>query len=428
MDSRWSFDDLAMRQPVLVPFMNFPCTAMPWTWKHNDMQVRSQTERRLCNRRALFATFLTVLVSSLALPSVHGSQTGSDGCKAASNWTAEDVIATHDQNNDDTPRKFQDLTVLGFVTPWNAGGKDVAVRQASRGRLDDVSPVTWQMHPDGLAGGHDFDETFYADLSKAGARIYPRILFEAHKWSLDDFRELSDDPSPMVARITQICSRGGFQGVVLEIWQALLATGALSGKEKDKFIMLAMALGENLRKDANLRTVLVLPPYSSRKSAGQVNSSDIAKLKIAFNFFVVMTYDFSVPGSRPGPMAPTAWVRAVATYLAKECGLGEKLLVGFNFYGLDFLKSSPKGAASNDRHIVGHELIALLKEHRPQLVWVDDVGEHAFVYQKEEEQHIVFYPSSPSIAQRIALLRDVGCGGIAIWELGQGLDYFFDEF
>lgn len=382
---------------------------------------------RVNYRPAVCALSLFILFFHL-IPLARASQAAKEDSKSAADLTTDDVIASHDQNNNAIPRKFQDLTVLGFVTPWNHDGKNVAIQQASRGRLDEVSPVSWQMHPGGLAGGHDFDDTFYADVSNAGARIYPRILFEAHKWSLESWRELSDDPNPMVTRIIQMCTAGGFQGVVLEIWQALLATGALRKKEKHVFLKLVATLGENLRRDGALRTVLVLPPYSSDKSAGDLESNDFEKLSIAFNFFVVMTYDFSTPSSRPGPMAPIAWVRAVATYLAKDCGLRRKLLVGLNFYGLDFLQRDNDGIPSEDRHIVGHEFIGILKQHRPELVWIDQVGEHAFLYQKDKKDHVVFFPSGPSIALRVALSQDIGCGGVAIWELGQGLVSFFDEF
>ncbi len=94
----------------------------------------------------------------------------------------------------------------------------------------------------------------------------------------------------------------------------------------------------------------------------------------------------------------------------------------------------------------------MLTSYKPKLVWHAAHHEHSFTYKKGEEEHTVFYPTlkvpllftffvfglflvvvrfntGPGIAQsvhdKLELARSLGVG-ISIWEIGQGLDYFYD--
>lgn len=378
--------------------------------------LRHSFQDRLGPYNVFFNMFL--LLACFYLPFTYSAQTNLP-------LTYEDILNSHRLNNQTASRQKEDLVILGFVTPWNANGKQIALTQAARHRLDITSPVSWQMYPTGLNGGHDFDDAFYTELSHSGSRVYPRVLFE--QWTHADFGRFAGNTKPVVEEIVTMCTGRGFEGVVLEIWQALLAAGVLQGEEKELYVRVVRELGEEIRK-RGVRTVLVLPPYTGNIGGGGITAADLERLGMGFNQFVVMTYDFSVPGMKAGPMAPLGWVRQIVKYLGKECGLGRKVLIGVNFYGVDFVQQKSGKGGAVDQHVVGHEYISLLKEYKPEIVWLDEIGEHAFGYSRGKEQHVVFYPSRRSIGQRVALAESLECGGIAIWELGQGLNYFFDEF
>lgn len=76
--------------------------------------------------------------------------------------------------------------------------------------------------------------------------------------------------------------------------------------------------------------------------------------------------------------------------------------------------------------IVGREYLSLLEQHNPQLQWEKNSAEHFFLYIDDQNvKHVVFYPSPMSIAERLQEALSWGAG-ISIWEIGQGLEYFFD--
>ncbi len=75
--------------------------------------------------------------------------------------------------------------------------------------------------------------------------------------------------------------------------------------------------------------------------------------------------------------------------------------------------------------IVGHQYVALLEKYKPSMTWDEGFEEHYFLYDGEDAKHVVFYPTLTSISARLNTANNVGAG-ISIWEIGQGLEYFFD--
>ncbi|XP_075152381.1 chitinase domain-containing protein 1 [Haematobia irritans] len=317
-------------------------------------------------------------------------------------------------------------TVLGFVTPWNSHGYDVA--KIFAGKFDIISPVWFQIVKKGddykVQGTHDIDSGWMKSVRDKGTtarktiEIFPRFLFE--NFRNEDFSKLfsSDKEKLKLANVlTKICVENGFKGVVMEYWLQL------AGHVNDNYLIkLTIDLSKALRAN-NLQVVLVIPPYR-QQMANIFNSDHFDQLHRHVYKFSLMTYDYSNV-QRPGANSPIYWIKQSIEHITPPGADNieekrSKILMGMNMYGNDY---TPDGGGP----IVSNEFLSLLKHLKKRLVFDEKDVENFFEVKTHTGRHYVFYPTLYSINERIKLAQEMGVG-IAIWELGQGLDYFYDLF
>lgn len=155
-----------------------------------------------------------------------------------------------------------------------------------------------------------------------------------------------------------------------------------------------------------------------------------------------MTYDFAVHNSAMGANAPLGWVESnAAYYLTNEPDeVRAKLLVGLNFYGMkyhmiDVGKSQQEGTRlkSQPEAMTGAQFVKWIREIEErggvvQARYDERSQEHLYLQVlSERERVVVFFPSLYSIKKRMELAEQLGTG-LSIWELGQGLEYFYELF
>ncbi|CAL1291053.1 unnamed protein product [Larinioides sclopetarius] len=302
---------------------------------------------------------------------------------------------------------------------WNSHGYDIAKLFAAKFTM--ISPVWLQLKPKDSKGGflveglHDIDRNWVSTLKQLNRKlkIVPRIILE--QWTYPTLKKLLKDKATDVgSELAALAKENNFNGYVLEIWSLL------GGQMKAELTHFIINLAKDLQK-YNLTLVLVIPPpsYAGRNQIGMFIREDFENLVNHVTAFSLMSYDYSSP-QRPGPNSPLPWLLQCVEDLVpdKSSPYRKKLLLGLNFYGNVYSKLGGKP-------IIGHEFISILEKHKPKFMFNNVSGEHSFTYWSENSEHKVFYPTLHSIRLRLQLGRELGTG-IAIWEIGQGLDFFYD--
>lgn len=321
-------------------------------------------------------------------------------------------------------QKLFDKKVLGYVTPWNSRGYDVAKVFANK--IDLVSPVWLQIKRISrktyeFTGTHDIDINWINKMKKNSnqtCQLVPRILFE--KLRMEDLHALFNDEEEIESLAKMLIKKSidfKFNGYVLEVYMQLHGYG------KNSINHLVSDLAKALHEQQK-HLFLVIPPVIMEKEK-LFDKTDFDLLKDDVDGFSLMTYDHYSHSGSIGPNAPIDWIRENVEFFTNDPLYRQKILMGLNFYGMKFVIDSKGKLISHPEPILGKDFVKFIKNNEVNIKWDDKNKEHILICLKNNQKTLIFYPSLSSLSNRIELARELGTG-LSIWELGQGLDYFYD--
>lgn len=330
----------------------------------------------------------------------------------------EEILSHYNECKED--HKHFDGETLGYITPWNALGYEYALKFPNK--FTYVSPVWHEISILHSAGQTEFsisgekDENFINN-SKNKFKLVPRLIISrTHPRAFLNLIHSDELINKLSETIYSFTKSNQYQGLVFEFW--LQGLGIIQGFEDyNEYRSLHLRLLtkiSSLFKSKGLISILTLPPMRNN----EITPREFFTLSASFDKINLMTYDYSP--AHPGPNSPLPWISETLSNLFDGHEIeAKKILLGIPFYGYDY--KSGKGKA-----VTGKEFIEILG-NTVNDVWNDEEKEHGFHYKSGGKECVLYYPTLDMIGERLEFAKRKGFG-VGIWELGQGLEYFFTLF
>jgi len=322
----------------------------------------------------------------------------------------------------DTKRKSFKSNTLAYITPWNAKGYEVAER--FKHKFTHLSPVWFHLKHDQssflIEGDHNVDKDWMERIRANGytnTKIVPRFNFEGNGWNPNTFESTLKNKK-FIDSIIKVLEKYNFDGLVIE--------GMIYVANRETRNQFLEALADKLHAINKEIIIVITPIPQDSKKKPLFDQIDFAMLSKKLDGFSLMTYDYA---PHHGANSPKEWaednVKLFLSYYRSDDpnpgAISQKLFMGIPFYGY---KSSNKDQQAHP--VVGHEYLKLLESHKDQkIIWNEMTHEHSLVYLEKGNQIVVTYPSLLFIDERLQVAKEQKVS-ISIWEIGQGLDYFYD--
>ncbi|CEP19760.1 hypothetical protein [Parasitella parasitica] len=285
-----------------------------------------------------------------------------------------------------------------------------------------------------MDGEHDVDQGWIKEVrdEKTGrGKILPRFQFRG--WTGDDLRLFvsNEKESQVLANaIMEQVNKYNFDGLVIECGFPA-------------FFQVFLLQLSKLLHEKNRQLIVVLPAIMTEDHKKYMTSDIFKEMSKYVDRFSLMTYDFSSHDPNGGPASPIEWIMDNIEHLTPDEKYRSKLLIGFNMYAMSYLPTrapeplvmktvieklsdQPKQTLLDDELFEDDELETPLSE---VLNW-DSANQEAWFVDIDEEgirQGTIWLPTIRSIKNRLRLAEDYEVG-VALWEVGQGLDYYYDLF
>jgi len=298
---------------------------------------------------------------------------------------------------------FASYKETAWIPPWNADA--LTSIQLNAGALTESNPVWYSWNADGtiLKNWNAENATWRAAMT--GTLLIPTI------------QNLVNDSFDGTAAATVLATSASREASASEI-AALVNNQSFDGIDIDyervptssraNFTAFLGTLGQKLHTSGKKLSVTVYAKASDSENWNGPGAEDWQAIGQIADSVKIMAYDYSYPGSAPGPIAPLNWIDRVASY-AESVIPANKIIMALPFYGYDWSSVSPTRSLSYASAIQFAATNDATISHDPN-------GEATFTF----GTHTVFFIDAASYSQKVTLLKQKhpSIAGFGAWSLG----------
>lgn len=297
------------------------------------------------------------------------------------------------------------------VTGFYQGQQSYASFVTHASKMRTVSPLWYSIAPTGTIASDRSDANVVTVALRKHVSVMPLVTNIGSQMLLNPGAR-----AQAVRSLYSIGTKRGYVGVMLDF--ELLPPAARPG-----LTALVKELAMRLHHAGRQLGVTVFPKLAVVGTLPTAyNYAEIGKYA---DVVEIMTYDAHYSGGIPGPVAPYPWVTANLLYALRFVPRGH-LALGVPFYGYDWPSTTTPAAAAT---VTMGQALATARSHGVTVRFDKLSGEGTYHYTDSAGTvHTVWFETPTSIAEKAALARRYGTGGVAVWALGQELPSSWNGF
>jgi hypothetical protein len=316
------------------------------------------------------------------------------------------------------PRPLPSHQVVGFLPYWDVG--------SFTPDFSDLTTLVYWSLSLGSGGSIAHSGAGFTTLTSSSLAVEvteahaarDRVLLSVFSESPAVIDSVSRHPSSagrlLAVRIAPLLSRGGFDGVDLDI-------EGESTADRHGFVRFVASFSKELRS-LDPDWSIMLDTYAT-SAFDPLGFFDVKALSGYVNELFVMAYDMQEPGiaSATAPLTNASLNDAMTLAEYASVVAPSRIVLGIPLYGYDFPASSRyDGAAAtgNPVAVTYSEIVAAGR----RAVW-DPTTETPFtVFRRAGKWHQTWFDDPVSVALKSSLAARFGCAGVGVWELGMAGD------